>query len=452
MRDVFESSEMFASKSVNALKLMYQKCMDKKELTKIGSKRLLQTIRRYGVWPMIDGDDKFQADYFDLTSLMIHVTGFREVDVFVAQKVTLDNKNVSRRLFQFDQADLGLGESTRDYYLDRVKHGKKIEAYRQLLIDKVRLINEYDNRTSNDAKIVKDVDEIIDFETEIAKIMVAEEDRRNSSEMYNLRRLSDFQKLMPVVNWTRYFHSVAPSSVLKYFEADPDVLIKQIDYIGRLQYATGAIYVSKAYDKASKNIALNMVSDLNEVFNEMLVENDWMDNATKNAAFEKANAMLRQIAYPDFILDSKKLDDYYRGFSVGETDSYSQMIEKLSRWRIECEFKRLIKPVDRTEYDFNPADVDAYYSHDFNSINDSLKDYFSEIPAAILQAPFFHPTFPRALNYGGIGVAIGHEITHGFDDHGRQFDSDGNLRDWWDADVKKKFIERAQCARHWPEC
>uniref|UniRef100_A0A7I4Y525 Neprilysin n=2 Tax=Haemonchus contortus TaxID=6289 RepID=A0A7I4Y525_HAECO len=500
MRDVFESSEMFASKSVNALKLMYRKCMDKNELTKTGSKRLLQTIRKYGVWPMIDGDDKFQAEYFDLTSLMIHVTGFREVDVFVAQKVTLDNKNVLRRLFQFDQAELGLGESTRDYYLDRVKHGKKIEAYRQLLIDKVKLINEYDNRTTNDAKIAKDVDEIIDFETEIAKIMVAEEDRRNSFEMYNLKRLSEFQKLMPVVNWTRYFNSVAPSSVLKYFEADPDVLIKQIDYIGsinellllmdpriitnymfiifasawsgelgerfadisqkfhrvmygrkqkvptwkvctsstmhRLQYATGAIYVSKAYDKATKNIALDMVSDLNEVFNEMLVENDWMDNATKNAAFEKANAMLRQIAYPDFILDSKKLDDYYRGFSVGETDSYSQMIEKLSRWRIECEFKRLIKPVDRTEYDFNPADVDAYYSHDFNSI---------KIPAAILQAPFFHPTFPRALNYGGIGVAIGHEITHGFDDHGSQFDADGNLRDWWDADVKKKFIERAQC-------
>ncbi|KAK6057711.1 hypothetical protein COOONC_04730 [Cooperia oncophora] len=119
--------------------------------------------------------------------------------------------------------------------------------------------------------------------------------------------------------------------------------------------------------------------------------------------------MLSQIAYPDFILDSKKLDDYYYNFSVEATDSYSEMIEKLSRWNIERDLKRLTEVVDRNEYNFNAAVVNAHYDFFSNSI---------KFPAAILQAPFFHHTFPRALNYAGIGAVIGHEITHAFDDQG----------------------------------
>ncbi|XGW10612.1 hypothetical protein V3C99_012257 [Haemonchus contortus] len=305
---------------------------------------------------------------------------------------------------------------------------------------------------------------------------------------------------MPMVDWTRYFYSIAPYSVHNYIANDPYILIKEIDYMTRItqllqstdpriitnyvfirftslwigelgerfddafqkfdlsmhgtkqraptwevctsstmnsmQYATGAIYVSKAYDKASKNATLDMANDLIKTFIEMLVENDWMDKSTKKAAFKKVKGMLKLVAYPDFILDAKKLDNYYKGFSVDETDSYSQMIEKLSRWETEFQYKRLIELVDRTEYDANPTEVGAYHSFHSNSI---------KILAAILQAPFFHHTFPRALNYGGIGAVIGHEITHGFDDQGQQFDAVGNLRDWWDAGAKKKFVERAQC-------
>ncbi|ETN81757.1 peptidase family M13 [Necator americanus] len=179
-----------------------------------------------------------------------------------------------------------------------------------------------------------------------------------------------------------------------------------------------------------------MIDDLQEAFHEMVTTSDWMDNQTKAIALNKAKQMLRKVAYPDFVLDDAKLDDYYSGISVKESDSYSEMVQKLLRWLIESEFKRLIKPADRTEFSFNSADVNAYYQAMTNSIN---------FPAAILQAPFFHHTLPRALNYGGIGAIIGHEITHGFDDNGRQFDADGNLKEWWDAEVKKKFEERIKC-------
>ncbi|ETN79142.1 hypothetical protein NECAME_09979, partial [Necator americanus] len=153
----------------------------------------------------------------------------------------------------------------------------------------------------------------------------------------------------------------------------------------RMQYATGAMYVRKVFDKASKNVTLEMIDDLQDVFREMVVANDWMDRQTKATALDKANQMLRQIAFPDFILDDGKLDDHYSGFSVEESDSYSHMVQKLSRWSLEYGYKRLIKPVDRSEFNFNSAIVNAYYSSTSNSI---------KFPAAILQAPFFHHSFP----------------------------------------------------------
>ncbi|KAL6734622.1 hypothetical protein Aduo_005144 [Ancylostoma duodenale] len=500
MREIFESKEMFGSKSMNALKAMYRRCMDKDELNRVGARRMLETIRGYGVWPMLDGDDRWRVEDFDLTSLLIHVSEVRGVDVFVSNYVSLDSRNVSRRLIEFDQGDLGLGDSTRDYYLDRKKHGKKIAAYRQFLIDKMTQFLQDGDLPRNETKIASDVDEIIDLETKLAKIIVADENRRNFSDMYNLRRLSDMQKLMPLVDWSRYFHSVAPYVVHDYLASNPEILIVEIEYMRRItdllqvtdprittnyvymrytsswagelgekyedisqtfhrvmygkkqkaprwkdctsntmhrmQYAVGAMYVRKAFDQASKNVTLEMIDDLQQEFREMVLNNDWMDAKTKATALDKAKQMLRQIAYPDFILDDDKLDDHYSGFSVQESDSYSQMVGKLSRWSIEYGFKRLIKPVDRTEFNFNAAVVNAYYSSTSNSI---------KFPAAILQAPFFHHTFPRALNYGGIGAVIGHEVTHGFDDQGRQFDSIGNLREWWNADVKKRFEERARC-------
>ncbi|PIO72523.1 hypothetical protein TELCIR_05539, partial [Teladorsagia circumcincta] len=135
-----------------------------------------------------------------------------------------------------------------------------------------------------------------------------------------------------------------------------------------MQDAAGAIYVSKFFDQASKSMTLHMIDDLRAAFHEMLVENNWMDESTKKTAFEKIQEMLSLIAYPPFILDSKELDNRYNNFTVKETDSYSQMVEKISRFDVEFTFKRLLEPVDRSEYNFNVAVVNAYYSLDSNTI------------------------------------------------------------------------------------
>uniref|UniRef100_A0A0R3PD92 Peptidase_M13 domain-containing protein n=1 Tax=Angiostrongylus costaricensis TaxID=334426 RepID=A0A0R3PD92_ANGCS len=383
--------------------------------------------------------------------------------------------------FSFSQGRLGLGPH-RDYYLDREKYRVKIAAYKELLIRLVKLIHDDANVSIKEEQIAYDVEAIIDFESKLAKIVVATEDLSNFTEMYNLRRLSDMQTLMPLVNWTSYFYSVTPPSIHNYLAADPQILIAEIDYMGRcrqswsflevcksqfdfrlttllnftdpvtitnyvytrytltwggelgeqyegvakefhylmfgqrettplwkrcvggamarMQYASGALYVRKAFNEETKYAAMEMVVNLQEAFNDILLENDWLGNTTKavsgesfqkkrvlkstQAALDKASQMLLQIGYPDFILDDEKLDRYY-----------SEMLEKLNRWKSDFDFKRLIKPVNRNEFDFNPASVNAFYNPHTNSI---------KFPAGILQEPFFHEASPKALNYGGIGV------------------------------------------------
>ncbi|KHJ99552.1 peptidase family M13 [Oesophagostomum dentatum] len=368
------------------------------------------------------------------------------------------------------------------------------------MVNKIELFQKDAGLPTNKTKLASDADELIDLETKLAEILVPEEDRRNFTELYNLRRLSDLQELMPLVDWKRFFHAVAPFSTHNYLSSNPEILIVEIDFMRRitellqstdpriitnyvlmryssswsgemgeryedilqdfhrvmygkqqkaprwkdctsqtmhrLQYATGAMYVRKAFDPASKNVTLEMIDDLQDVFHEILLNTDWMDEKTRATALDKAKQILPQIAYPDFILDDTKLDNHYSGLDVHDNEAYSDMLDKVGRWSIEYAFKRLTKPVDRTEFNFNAAVVNAYYSSTSNAI---------KFPAAILQAPFFHHTFPRSLNYGGIGAVIGHEITHGFDDQGRQFDGVGNLRDWWDEEVQKKFEDRTQC-------
>ncbi|RCN36034.1 hypothetical protein ANCCAN_18093 [Ancylostoma caninum] len=158
-----------------------------------------------------------------------------------------------------------------------------------------------------------------------------------------------------------------------------------------MTYAAAALYVRRAFDQvlcvnwyahcpvserryqASKNVTLEMIDDLQEAFRGMILTNDWMDTQTKAAALNKAEGILWNVAYPDFILDNKKLDNYYSGvsaFSVEESDSFSQTWEKLLRWNVEYDFKRLLKPVDRNEFMISPVQSNAAHYYGTNSIRE----------------------------------------------------------------------------------
>ncbi|ETN81756.1 hypothetical protein NECAME_08296 [Necator americanus] len=170
---------------------------------------------------------------YDHFSAMIINSGHSCKNIFRSSLVHCLVSSISG-VVKIDQGDLGLGDSTRDYYLDKEKHGEKISAHRKFLISKVALFLEDSNLPKSGTKIAEDVDEIIDFETNLAEILVPDEHRTNQSELCNLRRLNDLQTLMPLVDWRRYFHSVAPQVVHDYFASNPEIIIAEIDFMRRI--------------------------------------------------------------------------------------------------------------------------------------------------------------------------------------------------------------------------
>ncbi|ETN84138.1 peptidase family M13 [Necator americanus] len=146
--------------------------------------------------------------------------------------------------------------------------------------------------------------------------------------------------------------------------------------------------------------------------------------------------MINNIGYPNITNDIKKLDEQYNELYILPEDTYYSLMKKAVVWMQKKEFRKLLKPFDRHEFDVSPAVVNAFYSPEKNAIT---------FPAGILQPPFFSGSFPKAVNYGAIGAVIGHEITHGFDDQGSQYDKDGNLQNWWSARSLEAFDERRRC-------
>ncbi len=197
----------------------------------------------------------------------------------------------------------------------------------------------------------------------------------------------------------------------------------------------GKLYVAKYFPESSKKRVVDMVHNLQDAFAQRIEENTWMTPATKAKAIEKLRSMRINIGYPD---KWQNMEEYVQ---IDESKSlranYDEIIPALRRRNLE---KKWGKKVDKTEFACNPQVVNAFYAPSYNSIN---------FPAAILQAPFFDPSVDDAANYGAIGTFIGHEMSHGFDDQGCQFDKDGNLNNWWTAEDKANYDQRTKVLADW---
>ena len=191
--------------------------------------------------------------------------------------------------------------------------------------------------------------------------------------------------------------------------------------------AVGEMYVEKYFPASSKEKMLTLVGNLQTALSERINGLEWMSDTTKAKAQEKLAAFTVKIGYPDKWRD-------YSGLEIKD-DSYWANVRRSNIFDMAYQLADVDKPVDKSRWHMNPQTVNAYYNPTTNEIC---------FPAAILQPPFFNPDADDAVNYGAIGVVIGHEMTHGFDDQGRQFDKDGNLKDWWTAEDAKRFEERAQ--------
>ncbi len=196
----------------------------------------------------------------------------------------------------------------------------------------------------------------------------------------------------------------------------------------KLGMALGKLYVDRTFGAAGKERTLKMVQAIENAMRQDISQLTWMSDTTKKKAYEKLDAIVNNIGYPDAWRD-------YSSVSI-KADDYVGNVMRASAFEVQRQYKKIDQPTDRKDWTMTPPTVNAYYRPPMNDIN---------FPAGILQPPFYSKQMDDAVNYGGVGVVIGHELTHGFDDQGRKYDAEGNFRDWWTADDAKEFEQRADC-------
>ncbi len=432
-------------------------------------------LNNEGATPIMDDlatiNKATKADIMDIMATMIGV------DAFFGTGVDADMKNSDMNVMYWGQGGLGLGD--RDYYLENTEDVIAIrEAYKNYIKAITALVG-YDTIAQQ-----RVVDNVMKIETALAKAAMSREELRNPIASYNPMTMAELAKKYPNVDLKRYFALQGIDNIESVIIGQPkslaavdSIIAKSTeqelqDYIavgyissatnylsddfinakfelnkvisgvqelqprwkralsipnGLLGEAVGQLYVEKYFPQSSKDKMLKLVDNLKIALGQHIDNLTWMSDTTKAQAQEKLSTFTVKIGFPDKWRD-------YTNLQVDPKKSYWNNVQAAIKHNIDFSLADFGKPVDKTRWYMPPQTVNAYYSPLSNEIC---------FPAGILQPPFFDPNADDALNYGAIGVVIGHEMTHGFDDQGRQFDKNGNMTNWWtDADAKA-FTELA---------
>lgn len=394
-----------------------------------------------------------------------------------------DDMNSSMNLAQFYQSGLGLGD--RDYYLSGDKDKVRIRTlYREHVVKMFRLAG----WSAQGAE--KAAQEVMAVETALAKASYDKLKQRDPHANYHKMTVGDLKKRFPEMNWDVYFKTIGLAGITELNVGQPEQLkevVKQLSkgdlnaqksylqwkvidvaapYLsdafvaqnfefrgkvisgtkemkprwkravatvdGALGEAVGQMYVENYFPAAAKERMVKLVANLQKALGERIQALTWMSEETKAKALEKLAAIYVKVGYPDKWRDYSALEI--------KNDSYWANILRSNLFDFDYMLTKAGKPVDKTEWLMTPQTVNAYYNPTTNEIC---------FPAGILQYPFFDMSADDAFNYGAIGVVIGHEMTHGFDDKGRLYDKDGNLKDWWTAEDARNFEARAQVLVDW---
>ena len=392
--------------------------------------------------------------------------------------VGADEKNSSMNIVNLYQGGMSMGD--RDYYLSEDSANIKIRDAYKKYINKLFTLAGY---SAEKAAVTEKT--VMNIETALAKVAFSREETRNPLKNYNKMAMTDFLKQMNGFDWKSYFSALGLDSLneinpnqlpfikgmdalvggLTSEEIRDYLIFKQIntassylsdDFVqarfdfygkvlsgqqelkprwkrslsvtdGALGEALGEMYVAKYFPPEAKERMLKLVENLRISLGEHIDSLEWMSAETKAKAKEKLAAFYVKIGYPDKWRD-------YSELTIDPKKSYWDNVREAAIFESDYMLSDVNKPVDKTRWLMSPQTVNAYYNPTTNEIC---------FPAGILQPPFFYMDADDAVNYGGIGVVIGHEMTHGFDDQGRQYDKDGNLKDWWTAEDAKQFNLRA---------
>uniref|UniRef100_A0A452SNU8 Membrane metalloendopeptidase like 1 n=1 Tax=Ursus americanus TaxID=9643 RepID=A0A452SNU8_URSAM len=486
LKGVLENSTAKDRPAVRKAKMLYRSCMNESVIEKRDSQPLLNILDVMGGWPVtMEKWNESVGPRWELEQqLALMNTQFNRrvlIDLFIWN----DDQNSSRHIIYIDQPTLGM--PSRDYYFNEGSNQKVREAYLQFMVSVATMLRADLNLPENSYLVREDMAQVLELETQLANATAPQEERHDVTTLYHRMSLEDLQNKFGLkgFNWTLFIQSVLSSVKIKLLP-DEEVVVYGIPYLQNLEdiidvysartmqnylvwrlvldrisslsqrfkearasyrkalygtaveevrwrecvsyvnsnmeSAVGSLYVREAFPGDSKDAVRELIDKVRAVFVETLDELRWMDEASKKKAQEKAMNIREQIGYPDYILEegNKHLDEEYSNLNFSEDQYFENGLQNLKagaqRMWIAHGSRACSPPRPRAVF-----------------------------PAGILQPPFFSKEQPQALNFGGIGMVIGHEITHGFDDNGRNFDKNGNMLDWWSNFSAQHFREQSEC-------
>ncbi|HYL61390.1 MAG TPA: M13 family metallopeptidase [Candidatus Methylomirabilis sp.] len=473
LKEILESAEdAKAAAGSNEQKIgdFYASCMDTSAIEAAGTKPIDAEMAKIAG---MKSESEVQAE-----AARLHREG---VGVLFRFNSNQDAKNSSQVIGSAFQGGLGLPE--REYYLKQDDKSKVLrEAYRKHVAKMFELYGDSAESATSEAATVMDI------ETKLATASMRNTDLRDPEKTYHKMSLADLRSMTPDFDWEGYFKAVGRPDLQEINVGQPDFfkaldtqltatstedwktyyrwhlldasaarlpekfVDEEFEFRGKtltgakeiqprwkrcvqatdraLGEALGQVYVEKYFPPEAKAHALVMVHNLISALHDDLQTLPWMSPETRAQASAKLEAFAIKIGYPDKWRD-------YSALKIDRT-SFLDNERRAAAFDFHRRLAKIGQPVDRTEFGMTPPTVNAYNSSNMNEI---------VFPAGILQPPFYDPKADDAVNYGGMGAVIGHEITHGFDDHGSQFDGHGNLKNWWTPDDLKNFKERATCVQ-----
>ncbi|CAL1546867.1 unnamed protein product, partial [Lymnaea stagnalis] len=478
--------------SIKKAKDLYASCLNVDLINKRGDKPLTDLLlKEFDGWPLTNS--RWNESGFDLVRTLRKLNQHGVYTLIVLYPAT-DSKNSSKRILKIDQTSFGM--PGQKYYLVP-RNDTMLMAYEDLIYGLANLLGFANSTTARN-----DVKGIVDFEIDLANISVLAENRRDNNALYNPMTLAEVQgnysqqfDFLRFVNETFSCPGVCITDLTEneviinhsplYFQRLMGLLEKTpkktvANYvIWRLifslavnlgdQYkglmssykktlfgteterarfrtcgaytsyfmslAVGRMFIKDNFDEETRNIIDMMITGIKASFNSLVDDLDWLDAETKALAKDKNEGITSKIGYPKELLNDTYLEDFYSNLTYNK-DEYFENVLKNNRIHFIQSMRHLRQPIDKEQWDFAATDVNANYHPSRNQI---------WIRAGILRPPFFSKTNPMSLNFGGIGTVIGHEITHGFDDEGRQYDKNGNLAQWWPQTAVDNFKTKAQC-------
>ncbi|HEY8747645.1 MAG TPA: M13 family metallopeptidase [Tepidisphaeraceae bacterium] len=479
MREILDglmkSSDKF-TEDQRKLRDFYATATDEAKLQKDGAAPLKGELDRIAGLASVD----------ELPGLLghLHAEGIASVFRF---GVGIDDKNSTQYISELSQGGLSLPE--KNYYVAADADSKAIrEKYVAHVAKMLELLGDSPEQATKGAAAVMEV------ETKLAEASRTPVQLRDVEKRYNKKTMDEVRQLTPKFNWDAYLKAVGSPELKDLIVGEPEFFTRVNELLTSVpleQWKTylkwqlidetsaylsddfvnctfeffgktlrgqkqiearwkravqstdramgedlGKIYVEKYFPAESKKRMTELVKNLIEAYRDRIKTRDWMNEQTKQQALAKLDKVMRKVGYPDKWRD-------YSALKI-ETDSYVQNVLRARAFNFNYRLNKLGKPIDKSEWGMTPPTVNAYYNPTMNEI---------VFPAGILQPPFFDPKADDAVNYGGIGAVIGHELTHGFDDQGSLYDSDGNLKNWWTPDDKSRFHAKAESlAKEYDAC